>query len=48
METGCARFDRAFAAALGIPVSAGTAYELARILSQGWWDDGAWEVPVVA
>lgn len=40
--------DRAFAAALGVPVFAGTAYELTRILSQDWWDDGSWEVPAVA
>lgn len=35
-------FDRAFAAALGIPLHTGSDYDIAAILSHSWWDDLAW------
>jgi len=42
-----ARYDRAFAAQLGLPLRRGAVgddgYTIAEVISSDWWDDGAWE-----
>ena len=41
-----ARYDRAFARELGLPIRTGAGgeeeYTIAEIISSKWWDDGAW------
>jgi hypothetical protein len=41
-----ARYDRAFAAELGLPIRTGGRgeddYSIAEVISSSWWDDGAW------
>jgi hypothetical protein len=42
-----ADYDRMLAATLAVPIlTVGTYYEVENILSQDWWDDGAWDLGV--
>jgi hypothetical protein len=39
-------YDEHFAHTLGIKLSVDTDYEIEQILSEYWWDDGAWDFDI--